>query len=306
MKCYLKYKNLKVLEFELIPCINSVLTTKTKILCSEAIPLPLKDIVEGKQLDGALMNWLSRRKIPNSRFELDDMFIKLYELPEHQYGRMFEYQYVALLLSHYTSEFDNYYIDVDDVDFLFFGYQDPHFIRLYIYGPYKDLIKKDNSNEIDNFIKNNYQTSVMNFKTNALTIPSSKPSWWEYKNDKKILYQRISSEKTKQEAQIFKRIINKYYPELNISINDDLLAIDYSKYINIDSYWLIDFLDKIVVVPNSDITNTIIDYYPEYKNEINILQNIYRELKENNIHLDFFYTTGIARKDNENKLIFIF
>lgn len=306
MKCYLKYKNLKVLEFKLITCINSVLTLETKILHSEMTPLPLKDIEEGEQLDVALMNWLSRRKIPNSRFELDDMFTKLYELPKHQYGRMFEYQYVALLLSHYTSEFDNYYIDVDDVDFLFFGYQDPHFMRLYTYGPYEYLLKKDNPNEIDNFIKNNYQTSVMNFKTNALTIPSSKPSWWEYKNNKKFLCQRMLSEKNKHDAQIFKKIINKYYPELNILVNNDLLITDYSEYNNVDSYWLIDFLDKIVAKPNSNIISAAIKFYPEYKNEINILKNIYKELKENNMHSDFFYTTGIARKNNENKLIFIY
>ena len=155
MKCFLKYKTKKILEFDLEARTGTHVVKATSVIDRTLLPEPLKRIKE-QHMPAELMKWLARRAIPNNRYDIDKMLLKLYGLRYCDFGRLYSHQHIAALLSHYASWFDNYIVDVEHPKALFFGYEDFRFSTLWFLEPYNDesISRSQPQGATDKYVEN--------------------------------------------------------------------------------------------------------------------------------------------------------
>lgn len=300
MKCFLKYKTKKILEFDLEARTGTHVVKATSVIDRTLLPEPLKRIKE-QHMPAELMKWLARRAIPNNRYDIDKMLLKLYGLRYCDFGRLYSHQHIAALLSHYASWFDNYIVDVEHPKALFFGYEDFRFSTLWFLEPYNDesISRSQPQGATDKYVENIKKDAPRDFTTYALTIQSELPSWWGQENDRVMLYQRLQLEKHFNYAHALIDVLRKYYPPIKIFMNNDIVSTDFTAYVGMDCSWIIDFLDDEYMKDNKSWNEEVIEKCPDAEDTVKILKKIYEKLKGEDIIINPC-NMGIGMLNGEN------
>lgn len=137
MKCALKNKISKkeIIIFDLI--IYPYDLVISNIYCFfEDVPEPfsyIKNLSSEKQIQ-ILEAWLKNRAVPNFRNDIDDYLLNRYSL-KHKYafGRMYETQYLASLLSYFISFADDFYVTPLQDEVISFFNIDSRFSNIYLW-----------------------------------------------------------------------------------------------------------------------------------------------------------------------------
>jgi hypothetical protein len=219
MKFLLKYKNIEVLKIDLLLYPEGLQVLDFWVLNKNMLPIGLKpflDVIYDKMMQSYLLTeWLMKRSIPDYRNNIDDFVLSIHQLPRHLFGRMNGYQHTAALLSYMASGFDHYILTPEKQEIIYFGKQDGRFISLYNLLPKSEYENKElkSTQSINNYIYKQVSKAYSYdgcFPTDSFTIPSGVPSWWEYRNDRKILIQKCDREYDKNRAKALITLLDSY------------------------------------------------------------------------------------------------
>lgn len=161
----------------------------------ELLPEPLKaaadkgDALEGF-LDACFEVWLRERVIPDSRYNLDEALLQLYQLDPSRFGRMQGFQHLAALVCHYMSMADYYWVTPIRKECASYIYEEPAFNRAYIVNPssYEHLLYlKEHPDTDTGRVLAGEKIIVENIDGLDFTITSSSPGRWSRKGTR-IIY----------------------------------------------------------------------------------------------------------------------
>lgn len=219
MKFLLKYKNIEVLKIDLSLYPEGLQVLDFVVLNKNLLPIGLKPFLDVKydtmMQSYLLTEWLMKRSIPDYRNNIDDFVLSIHQLPRHLFGRMNGYQHTAALLSYMASGFDHYILTPEKQEIIYFGKQDGRFINLYNLLPKSEYKNKElkSTQSINDYIYKQVSKAYSYdgcFPTDSFTIPSGVPSWWEYRNDRKILIQKCDREYDKNRAKALITLLDSY------------------------------------------------------------------------------------------------
>ena len=219
MKFLLKYKNIEVLKIDLSLYPEGLQVLDFVVLNKNQLPIGLKPFLDVKydtmMQSYLLTEWLMKRSIPDYRNNIDDFVLSIHQLPRHLFGRMNGYQHTAALLSYMASGFDHYILTPEKQEIIYFGKQDGRFINLYNLLPKSEYENKElkSTQSINDYIYKQVSKAYSYdgcFPTDSFTTPSGVPSWWEYRNDRKILIQKCDREYDKNRAKALITLLDSY------------------------------------------------------------------------------------------------
>lgn len=219
MKFLLNYKNIEVLNIDLLLYPEGLQVLDFVVLNKNLLPIGLKPFLDVKydamMQSYLLTEWLMKRSIPDYRNNIDDFVLSIHQLPRHLFGRMNGYQHTAALLSYMASGFDHYILTPEKQEIIYFGKQDGRFISLYNLLPKSEYENKElkPTQSINDYIYKQVSKAYSYdgcFPTDSFTIPSGVPSWWEYRNDRKILIQKCDREYDKNRAKALITLLDSY------------------------------------------------------------------------------------------------
>ncbi len=184
-----------------------------------------------------------KRSIPDYRNNIDDFVLSIHQLPRHLFGRMNGYQHTAALLSYMASGFDHYILTPEKQEIIYFGKQDGRFISLYNLLPKSEYENKElkSTQSINNYIYKQVSKAYSYdgcFPTDSFTIPSGVPSWWEYRNDRKILIQKCDREYDKNRAKALITLLDSYKIPGERTFNGTYMITDFIYISKYEVTWL--------------------------------------------------------------------
>lgn len=287
MKCFLKNKDEIVAEIILEPSDTYQHIQNLKILNKDKLPEIMKFSKNDEEFLGNFMLWLRYRIIPDERYNLDETLIKLLDLDYAKFGRMFGYQAIPAFLSHYASWFDDFYIDVERFEKVYYGHFEPKIDNMWLIKPYRLECpdKKHPHSDADVFLKNQKENPPKNFCSFSYTIISQLKTWFEEENGRIFLCQGIENKRDEERVKKLIEISKKYIPERKIEIKDNIVYTDYTDIVGVNMTRAWDFLDVNYMKQDLKWDEYITKNHPEYKEIVKTLRQIYNEAKENKVEL---------------------
>lgn len=152
----------------------------------ELLPEPLKAAADNANtpegfLDACFEVWLKERAIPDSRYNLDEALLQLYQLDPSRFGRMQGFQHLGALVCHYMSMEDDYWVTPIKNECASYIYEEPAFNRVYIVHPtsYAHLLylKKHPDTDTGRVLAGE-KIAVENLDGLDFTIKSACPGRW--------------------------------------------------------------------------------------------------------------------------------
>lgn len=251
MKFLLKYKNIEVLKIDLSLYPEGLQVLDFVVLNKNQLPIGLKPFLDVKydtmMQSYLLTEWLMKRSIPDYRNNIDDFVLSIHQLPRHLFGRMNGYQHTAALLSYMASGFDHYILTPEKQEIIYFGKQDGRFINLYNLLPKSEYKNKElkPTQSINDYIYKQVSKAYSYdgyFPTDSFTIPSGVPSWWEYRNDRKILIQKCDREYDKNRAKALITLLNSYKIPGERTFDGTYMITDLNDISKYEVTWLGEFI----------------------------------------------------------------
>lgn len=251
MKFLLRYKNIDVIQIDLLLYPEGVQVLDFIVQNEDMLPLGLKPFLKGTYdkitQSYLLTEWLMQRSIPDYRRNIDDFVLSVHHLPKHLFGRMNGYQHTAALLSYMSSGFDHYILTPVQREIIYLGKQDGRFINLYNLEPKNDSDKEvyNVTPDINEYIYKdvnipyNYQSC---FPTDSFTIPSELPSWWNIQEQTKVFIQKCESEKDKKRAESLLKILEDFGIFGKRMFDGVCVKTKFSGLENYDVTWLGEFI----------------------------------------------------------------
>lgn len=251
MKFLLKYKNIEVLKIDLLLYPEGLQVLDFVVLNKNLLPIGLKPFLDVKydamMQSYLLTEWLMKRSIPDYRNNIDDFVLSIHQLPRHLFGRMNGYQHTAVLLSYMASGFDHYILTPEKQEIIYFGKQDGRFINLYNLLPKSEYENKKlkPTQSINDYIYKQVSKAYSYdgcFPTDSFTIPSGVPSWWEYRNDRKILIQKCDRKYDKNRAKVLMTLLDSYKIPGERTFDGTYMITDLNDISKYEVTWLGEFI----------------------------------------------------------------
>lgn len=289
MKFLLKYKNIEVLKIDLLLYPEGLQVLDFWVLNKNMLPIGLKpflDVTYDKMMQSYLLTeWLMKRSIPDYRNNIDDFVLSIHQLPRHLFGRMNGYQHTAALLSYMASGFDHYILTPEKQEIIYFGKQDGRFISLYNLLPKSEYENKElkSTQSINNYIYKQVSKAYSYdgcFPTDSFTIPSGVPSWWEYRNDRKILIQKCDREYDKNRAKALITLLDSYKIPGERTFNGTYMITDFIYISKYEVTWLGEFIPYLKEADKSHIQLKIIIEEFGFGNILDQLLPISKEMRK--------------------------
>lgn len=289
MKFLLKYKNIEVLKIDLLLYPEGLQVLDFWVLNKNMLPIGLKpflDVIYDKMMQSYLLTeWLMKRSIPDYRNNIDDFVLSIHQLPRHLFGRMNGYQHTAALLSYMASGFDHYILTPEKQEIIYFGKQDGRFISLYNLLPKSEYENKElkSTQSINNYIYKQVSKAYSYdgcFPTDSFTIPSGVPSWWEYRNDRKILIQKCDREYDKNRAKALITLLDSYKIPGERTFNGTYMITDFIYISKYEVTWLGEFIPYLKEADKSHIQLKIIIEEFGFGNILDQLLPISKEMRK--------------------------
>ena len=191
MQFLLNDKCQTIMRLDITVLVTGIIVNEIDVLHKELLP---EELSETPVTPSGVTAWLEQRAIPNDRTNLDRLLLDAYGYDAYKFGRMYQYQHTAALLSYYISGFDYYWLNPEEVYPICFVYQDRRFSRLHFLKPicYEEMLKiRDCPDpEIERvFYQKKEGTWVKFHPSPSYTLPFHEPSWWEMQGGKKVLMQ---------------------------------------------------------------------------------------------------------------------
>ena len=289
MKFLLKYKNIEVLKIDLLLYPEGLQVLDFWVLNKNMLPIGLKpflDVIYDKMMQSYLLTeWLMKRSIPDYRNNIDDFVLSIHQLPRHLFGRMNGYQHTAALLSYMASGFDHYILTPEKQEIIYFGKQDGRFISLYNLLPKSEYENKElkSTQSINNYIYKQVSKAYSYdgcFPTDSFTIPSGVPSWWEYRNDRKILIQKCDREYDKNRAKALISLMDISKIPGERTFNGTYMITDFIYISKYEVTWLGEFIPYLKEADKSHIQLKIIIEEFGFGNILDQLLPISKEMRK--------------------------
>lgn len=289
MKFLLKYKNIEVLKIDLLLYPEGLQVLDFWVLNKNMLPIGLKpflDVIYDKMMQSYLLTeWLMKRSIPDYRNNIDDFVLSIHQLPRHLFGRMNGYQHTAALLSYMASGFDHYILTPEKQEIIYFGKQDGRFISLYNLLPKSEYENKElkSTQSINNYIYKQVSKAYSYdgcFPTDSFTIPSGVPSWWKYRNDRKILIQKCDREYDKNRAKALITLLDSYKIPGERTFNGTYMITDFIYISKYEVTWLGEFIPYLKEADKSHIQLKIIIEEFGFGNILDQLLPISKEMRK--------------------------
>lgn len=251
MNFLLKYKNIDVLKIDLLIYPEGLQVLDFVVVNKSLLPIGLKPFLNVKydkiMKSYLLTEWLMKRSIPDYRINIDDFVLSMHHLPRHLFGRMNGYQHTASLLSYMSSGFDHYILTPEKQEIIYFGKQDGRFINLYNLLPKSEYENKNpkSTQRINDYIYKQAAKAYSYdgcFPTDSFTIPSGLPSWWKYRNNRKILIQKCDREYDKKRAKELIALLNNNGIPGKREFDGTYMMTDLSSISEYDITWLGEFV----------------------------------------------------------------
>lgn len=307
MKFLLKYKNIEVLKIDLLLYPEGLQVLDFVLLNKNMLPIGLKPFLDVKNdtmmQSYLLTEWLMKRSIPDYRINLDDFVLSIHQLPRHLFGRMNGYQHTAALLSYMASGFDNYIFTPEKQEIIYFGKQDGRFINLYNLLPkseYENKEPKPTQNINDYIYKKVLKAYSYDgcFPTDSFTIPSGVPSWWEYRNDRKMLIQKCDREYDKNRAKELISLLDDYKIPGERKFNGTYIVTDFSELSGYDITWVGEFVPYLNESDKVHMQLKIITEKFGFKNILDQLLFVNKEMTKQGFDIGM-YEMGIMHTQRE-------
>ena len=240
---------MEVLKIDLLLYPEGLQVLDFVVLNKNLLPIGLKPFLDVKydamMQSYLLTEWLMKRSIPDYRNNIDDFVLSIHQLPRHLFGRMNVYQHTAALLSYMASGFDHYILTPEKQEIIYFGKQDGRFINLYNLLPKSENKELKPIQSINDYIYKQVSKAYSYdgcFPTDSFTIPSGVPSWWEYRNDRKVLIQKCDREYDKNRTKALITLLDSYKIPGERTFDGTYMITDSNDISKYEVTWLGEFI----------------------------------------------------------------
>lgn len=191
MQFLLNDKCQTIMRLDITVLVTGIIVNEIDVLHKELLP---EELSETPVTPSGVTAWLEQRAIPNDRTNLDRLLLDAYGYDAYKFGRMYQYQHTAALLSYYISGFDYYWLNPEEVYPICFVCQDRRFSRLHFLKPisYEEVLKiRDCPDpEIERVFYQKKEGTWVGFRPSpSYTLPFREPSWWEIQGGQRVVMQ---------------------------------------------------------------------------------------------------------------------
>lgn len=252
MKVQLKKQNQTVIDMELQLYACGLFVKSLSVINGSLLPpalMPIQKLDNSKQA-AVVSRWVSSRTMPDYRTDLDSLLLSLYGYPQFRFGRMHPYKYTAAALAYFRSGFDDYWVTPLHAETVCHVYEDQRLWNLYTWLPAPDNSVFTENPAIHAILSGSsckLSEPVFNgcFQTASLTIPSSRPSWW----DGNRLIQQLHGVNDYRNALRFQRLADNYHACGRRIVTDEYFITEFFDPIEVA------FLTDLLLFPDENLKN---------------------------------------------------